>query len=235
MALAYNQHQTVLEKVDCLLADFQSKHQIADQSYLKMIKNADVFHREANITMAREGDRLPSYQMVLEGTVRFQKRSPNGRQMTIFRVRGGESCALATACLLSDQPIPAEAVSESELYGCSIPKPVFLAGLEGSQKFRDFVFNGYSEQLGGVLNLATEIAFDSISVRLIKYLLSNSDRRGIVRRGHQEIAEDLGTVREVVSREIKGLKEKSWISVGRGRIKLLARGEMNEMLLKMSF
>ncbi len=234
MALAFKERHSVSEKIDYLLSEFQLTHQICDQSYLKMIKNADVFCGETNTTVAREGDHLPYYQLVLEGTVRFQKRSPNGRQMTIFRIHGGESCALTTACLLSDQPLPAEAVSESEILGCNIPRADFIEGVDGSQKFREYIFNGYSEQMSDVLNLATEIAFDPISIRLIKYLLVNADTNNLVHHGHQEIAEDLGTVREVISREIRGLKAKGWITVRRGRIELIGSGEMNELLARTS-
>lgn len=235
MAHAFSQYEQVYEKVSGLLHSFQKNRDLKDDSYAKMIRQAEVYYQEDNVTMAREGDRLSNYLLLLEGTARFQKRSSTGRQMTVFRVRGGESCALATACLLSEQPIPAEAVSETRLFGCTIPRHIFLEGLAASQPFRKFVFSGYGEQLGGVLSLASEIAFDPISVRLIKYLLTNVDDDDILYQGHQEIAEGLGTVREVVSREVKALKDKGWVKAGRGKIKIIAKSELSEYLLMKSF
>lgn len=214
-----------------LLAGFQAQRQLTDDAYLGMIRHADsVFHSKGNI-IAREGDHLSHYLLLLEGVVRFQKRAANGRQITVFRVNGGESCALAAACLLSNQPLPGEAVSESDLHGFVIPRQRFIDGLTNSPSFRDFVYTGYGRELSGILSLATEIAFDPISVRVVRYLLENTDSRGIVKRCHQEIAEDLGTVREVISREIRSLKIKGRIAVGRGKIEIKRRGELSELLL----
>ncbi len=216
---------------DQLLAGFQAQHQIADDAYFGMIRHADPIFYPTGSIRAREGDRLSHYLLLLEGVVRFQKRAANGRQITVFRVNGGESCALAAACLLSNQPLPAEVVSESDLYGFVIPRQRFIEGLSNSPSFREFVYTGYGEELNSVLSLATEIAFDPISVRVVRYLLANTDNRGIVKRCHQEIAEDLGTVREVVSREIRSLKANGRIAVVRGNINIKRRGELNEFLM----
>jgi CRP/FNR family transcriptional regulator len=173
-----------------------------------------------------EGDSLSAYHLLLEGALRVQKRAENGRQITLFRILPGESCAMCIACLLSGRKSPVEIVAESALVVATLSRQHFFRLLSESEAFRHFVFASYGSQLSGMLGLATDLAFEQVSIRLARYLLHNRDENDRLKRSHQQIAEDLGTVREVISREIRAFKAKDVIQVARGQITIV-----NPMLL----
>jgi len=177
----------------------------------------------SNTIIASEGSRLESYLLLMEGKARFQKLSPNGRQITVLRVNGGQSCALATACLLSNSPLPASAITDSDSWGGVISKADFLLCLQQSPNFRQFLFSNFANQLHDVMCLIEQLAFEPLDVRIAKYLLENDDEQSIVKKSHQDIADELGTVREVVTREIRTLKNRGWLTVGRGYVTLCNR------------
>ncbi len=202
------------------LEDFSSLHALDDRVWQDACARMRFVSLPADTLIVREGNRLENYLLLMEGKVRFQKLSTNGRQITVLRVQGGQSCALATACLLSDNPLPASAAADSDIWGGVINKADFIRCLHQSPNFRRFLFLNFGEQLHDVMCLIEQLAFEPLDARIAKYLLTCDAENSIVKKSHQDIADELGTVREVVTREIRNFKNRSWLSVGRGYITL---------------
>lgn len=163
------------------------------------------------------GDLCPAFLLVLEGDVRVQLTSASGREVTLYRISAGGSCILTTSCLLSQEDYPAEAIAESDLVAAAIPSALFQDALNGSQQFRTFVFDGFSTRLKNVIARIEELAFTSIDARLGRVLLELHIKR-VERVTHQDIAVELGTAREVVSRHLKRFAAERWVELGRGRV-----------------
>ena len=165
----------------------------------------------------RSGDRCEGFLILVSGSVRVQMISLGGREATLYRVRRGGSCILTTSCLISHEHYPAEAIAESDVTALAISKDAFEAALEQSAGFRRFIFDGFSSRLANVIQKIEEIAFTSVDVRLAEFLLTlRGDREhGLT---HQEIAAELGTAREVVSRILKRFEKRGWVELGRARI-----------------
>ena len=163
------------------------------------------------------GDLCPAFLLVLEGDVRVQLTSASGREVTLYRISAGGSCILTTSCLLSQEDYPAEAIAESDLVAAAIPSALFQDALTGSQQFRTFVFDGFSTRLKNVIARIEELAFTSIDARLGRVLLELHIKR-VERVTHQDIAVELGTAREVVSRHLKRFAAERWVELGRGRV-----------------
>ena len=181
-----------------------------------------------NDLIAREGEHLDKYFVVLKGTVRCEKSSPLGRQIYLSRVGNGQSCAVAATCLLNDLPLMADAIGETDGLLGTMSIADFRRCMDGSAGFRRFLFSGFASQVGGILSLVKDLAFNRIDVRLAQFLLSSD--ADIIKYTHQDLANELGTAREVVSRTIKTFREAGWISVQRGTVRIIDREALGNLL-----
>jgi CRP/FNR family transcriptional regulator len=169
----------------------------------------------------RLGDACRSYLVVIEGTVRVQALSSAGREVVLYRVTDGQSCVLTTACLISGERYPAEAVTETETVALSIPHSVFTQALAQSEAFQRFVFASQGRRLSDLIQRIEDVTFGRIDARLARLLLDRGGFQGsIVAATHQQLASELGTAREVVSRRLKLFEKQGWIRVLRGGIEL---------------
>jgi CRP/FNR family transcriptional regulator len=179
--------------------------------------------REINLPAAtlafRQGDGCANYLLVIEGSIKVLARSESGREIVLYRVQRGESCVLTTSCLLSRSHYPAEGISESPVRALALPAATFHEGLAESEAFRQFVFNAYGQRLAEVITLVEEISFGQINRRLARYLLQHASENELVIT-HQGLATELGSAREVISRQLKDFEQHGWIEQQRGVIRL---------------
>lgn len=195
----------------------------ADEATLdRLLENAQVVKLDHDRFVFHAGDLCQAFLILLDGEVRVQLTAENGREVTLYRIGPGGSCILTTSCLLSNEHYPAEAIAESDIEALAIPVSSFQSALEGSQWFRRFVFDGFSTRLTSVIQKIEQIAFTAIDVRLAGVLLE-LDRKGIEKITHQDIAVELGTAREVVSRHLKRFESEGWVRLGRGQVSLIDR------------
>ncbi|MCG8426775.1 MAG: Crp/Fnr family transcriptional regulator [Chromatiales bacterium] len=160
--------------------------------------------------------------LILEGTARVYKLGDNGREITLYRIGPGESCILTASCILSQEPFPAIAVSESEVTALLLPAKTVTAWLAESAVWRDYVFGLVAKRLSNIISIVEEVAFKRMDRRIAAYLLDNiTVFKRQIQATHQEIASDLGTSREVVSRILKDLEHAQLIQISRGTIKVI--------------
>ncbi len=167
------------------------------------------------------GAECPSYVMCLEGGTRTFKVSPAGRELLIYRVAPGGTCVLTTQCLLAGGTFPAESVAEAPTRLAALPATTFHALMERSPPFRRFVLDDYASLLTSMISLVDEVAFSSLDERLARLLVTEAGPAGIVAKTHQQLAADLGSVREVISRYLGEWEKTGWIRTSRGSIALL--------------
>lgn len=175
-------------------------------------------------TIFHQGDSCNNFILVMEGTVKVFTRASNGREIVLYRVSKGQSCTLTTSCLLASDNYPAEAVTESQVQALVLSLDHFNQGLAQSPSFRQFVFNTYGQRLCDVISLVSEVSEVSgnrIDNRLAKQLLSLSHNNSVIHKTHQELATDLGTAREVITRQLNQFAEQQWLKLSRGKIELL--------------
>ena len=172
--------------------------------------------------MFSEGSECKGYVMLLEGSVRVQKTSEDGREITLYRVEAGESCIMTTTCLVSNDQYGAEGIAETDITLAIVP-PITLNLLLGkSDKFRNFVFEVYAKRMSMLMMLVEEVVFKKLDKRLAKLLLDKN--RPDFDVTHQELATELGSVREVVSRQLKVFERQGLVKLGRGMISVIDRG-----------
>lgn len=178
----------------------------------------------AGTHLFREHEHCKNFMWLLGGTVRVFKHSPEGRQITLYRVNPGELCVLSLQCLLSDEGYPAEAVAETELYGLTLSKPDFDKAIDDSKDFRSYLLKFISHRLGDVVQLVSDITFKRLDLRIACLLGQLFERSGgePLQITHMQIARELGTTREVTSRILKELELQECIKLSRGKIHLVS-------------
>ena len=166
------------------------------------------------------------FPLVLSGSVRVFKAGPNGREILLYRVEPGQSCILSGGCLLAHSDYSASGVAETEVEVFSIPPAQFHELMLQFEPFRRFVFGMYADRLGEVMELVEEVAFRRLDARLAQALI----RRGPVIEGtHQALADELGSVREIVSRLLRSFEQQGWVRLERERITLLNPKSLSEL------
>lgn len=161
-----------------------------------------------------------SLLLLLDGTVRVQQVAENGREIVLYRVQAGESCVLTTACLLAYEDYRAEGLAETAINAAAIPRSVFEDLIARSEVFRRFVFTAYSRRITDLFLVIEEIAFKRVDIRLAQKLMDLGADTGRIPTTHHQLATELGTAREVVSRQLQEFQRQGWVSVARGEVRL---------------
>lgn len=167
--------------------------------------------------------------LLLSGSVRVQQVSESGREIILYRVHAGESCVLTTACLLAYEDYTAEGIAESDVKAVAIPRMVFDDLIAQSEIFRRFVFSAYSKRITDLFLVIEEIAFQRMDIRLSQKLLELAGSKSQVATTHQQMAVELGTAREVVSRQLREFQRRNWITQSRGIIEIIDRGGLEKL------
>ena len=141
----------------------------------------------------------------------------NGRRLLLYRVAPGQTCVQTTLCLMGGLDYTAEGVAETDLRLVIAPPPLFERLLRGAG-FSRFVFERFGARLAEMTRLIETIAFLRVDARLAAALLARADSRGEMAATHQDLAEDIGAAREVVSRQLAEFQRGGLLRLGRGRI-----------------
>jgi CRP/FNR family transcriptional regulator len=175
------------------------------------------------------GQSPENYLLLLEGTVRVQQVSENGREIVLYRVAAGQSCALTTACLMGYEDYQAEGVAETAVTAVAIPRATFDEAIARSAAFRKFVFTAFSVNVTTLFKLIEEVAFSRIDERLAQRLLQLADAAGHIEITHQQLAAELGSAREVIGRQLNEFQRRGWVTTSRGSIDLTNPGGLRQL------
>jgi CRP/FNR family transcriptional regulator len=179
--------------------------------------------------LVRDGNECAYLPFVLEGTLRVFKISETGKELTLYRIERGESCILTATCILNGNRFPAIAEAEQRTEVLLVPARLLVRFVEEYAEWRRFVFSLYSKRLEIVLSLVEEVAFHHVDMRIAAYLLKSAKgHQGIVSRTHAEIASELGTSREVVTRILRDFEADGLIQTLRGKIKILGASDLEK-------
>lgn len=162
------------------------------------------------------GQACAAFLIVTEGSVKVSTVTESGRELLLYRVGPNQTCVLTTACLLASSDYDAEGVAETAGSARVIPKAQFEALLARSAAFRHFVFSSYGERLRDLISLVQDVSQRHVDRRLAKFLAERGATP--IAMTHQEIAAELGTAREVVSRLLKHFEAEGLVRLERRQI-----------------
>ncbi len=201
----------------------------ADDVVCQLFDVSSIITLPENNTVFHQGDACSNYLIILDGKVKVFTRAENGREILLYRLFTGDSCVLTTSCLLGNKNYPAEGKTETSVTALAIPVSQFNKALQSSTTFREMVFSAFSTHLSDLITLVEEVAFGKVDIRLAKHLLSQCDENNTLTSTHQNIATELGSAREVISRQLKELESKGLIIINRGNIKIIDKTALREI------
>lgn len=177
----------------------------------------------------RDGEPCEHYLLMLEGSARVQKLSESGQIITLYHLAAGDACELTTSCLLAERSYPAEAVAETEVRAALLPKVHFQEALARSPQFRSAVFSTIDKGMQDLVTLVEEVSFGPMDRRLARCLLQSARDSNRLQMTHHSLAEELGTAREVVSRQLKEFEHRGWVRLHRGWIEITDRNALHQI------
>jgi len=200
-----------------LLREFQSK-----AFYARIPAGHDVFV---------EGDQADTIALLLSGVVRVYKIGETGREITLYRFGMGESCILTANAILSNRSFPAIATVEEDAEAVVIPAEEFRDWVRRYDMWRDFVFELLYGRLAVLMEVVDEVVFQRMDSRVATWILKLSLRENPIKVTHQEIASELGSSREVISRILEDFSKSELIELGRGTIEVLDKKGLGERVV----
>ncbi|MBK9209203.1 MAG: Crp/Fnr family transcriptional regulator [Anaerolineales bacterium] len=196
--------------------------QQADAAFAREFQQAAFFARiPAGHDVFLEGDRVESIALLISGVVRVYKIGETGREITLYRFGNGSSCILTANAILSQKTFPAVATVEQDAEAVMIPADVFRDWVKRHDLWREFIFDLLSQRLFTVMAIIDEVAFRRMDRRVASLLLSQARKQNPLRITHQEIASELGSSREVISRLLEDFVSDGSIRSGRGTVEVL--------------
>ena len=210
---------------------FQYLQTALDETYPSLTSKEDKVWRDivnaANLMSLPAGTKLLNpetpcmqFMLLVEGCVRVFQQTPNDREVTLYRTHGGDLCVLSINGLLKNQKFGAFAESETAIKALALSREQFMHAMAAYEPFREFILTNLTDRFNDVLALIEETVFESLDTRLVCMLarLSKESSSDTLHITHQDLARELGSSREVISRLLKGLEKQGCIELGRGII-----------------
>lgn len=162
--------------------------------------------------------------LVLEGVVKILRENDDEKEVMLYFLEGGHTCAATFSCCMIKKRSEIKAVADTDCRIAFIPVTVANRWLREYDVWRDFVFAVYDQRLFALIDTIDRLAFSKLDEQLIDYLESRAQQAHdkVIHISHADIAHDLSASREAISRLLKKLEEQGTVELGRNRITLLA-------------
>lgn len=201
----------------------------ADKALLAKIEAHAQFHLIPNNTVICEDGHVSSgLPLLIDGLIRVYKLSENGKEITLYHINKQESCVLTASVILGTKPFPAIAETETDSIVLLIPHNLVKTWLIEHTVWQEFIFELIAQRLTDVISVVEAVAFQRIDKRLAKFIINHNNHQ-IVNKTHQEIAAELGSAREVITRVLRDFESKKWVKLSRGEILMLNNNLLQQL------
>lgn len=200
---------------DKLVSLFSFEKELMDE-----LADAEILEFNTGTVILKEQQFIKVIPLVLEGSVKLRKQDPAGREIVFYHIEPGESCILSITSCLNEKESQAEAIIEKKTRILVIEASKIRSWMERFPTWRRFVFRLYYERIAELMGLLDLVIFKSVDTRLVQYLKDKAVHNQ-VEVTHQQLAGQLGTAREVISRLLKQMEKDQLITLERGKIKIL--------------
>lgn len=206
---------------------------ITDPNLLKsMLEHGTIHEFSAGKIITEPGQFIKMVPIVLEGAIKILRMDEDGKELFLYYLEPGETCALSLTCCSATKPSEIKAVAEDKTVILGIPLRKHEEWTDQFKQWKDFVANTYQARFQEMLVALDAVAFKRMDERLMRYIVTKMKqyKANELSITHQEIANELGTSREVISRLLKQLEKKKWIELGRNVIYI--RDDFEELIMK---
>lgn len=186
------------------------------------LSHLPILEIETNEFILKEGSFINEIPILIEGSIKVRKTDESGREIVLYHIYPGESCILSITSCLNEKLSNAEALTVKKSKLIVVNAEQVRAWMDKYKSWRQFVMKLYYQRIDEVLTLVDHIAFKQVDFRLIEKLKEKRIHQGTTLEiTHQQLANELGTAREVVSRLLKQLEKQGTIELDRGIIKII--------------
>ncbi len=192
-----------------------------------LLRPEAIMQLPAGTQLFAEQQPCQGFPLLLDGSIKVVKQASSGRELLLYRVSPGGSCIISSSCLLGHSNYNARGIAETPLILLALPTSEFTRLLVELPAFRDFVFHLFAERIAELMQLVEEVAFARLDQRLAKLLLTRRDDN--LNITHQQLADELGSVREIVSRLLKGFAAQGMVSLGREQVQIIDRPGLQKL------
>ena len=218
-------YKSDISELKSLLSDYPDLTEKADQQCWDMLAGAKLHSFDAKTVLFQEGMVCEHLMLIVEGSVRVFKESSEGREVTLYRVESGQLCIHNLNNLVDGVHYPMMARTETGMRGLIISRSAFNQGLAESSSFRNYVLRTLTGRLSHMVDLISGFAFDRLDLRVAVWLAEQFERSSghAIQVTHNDVADELGTTREMISRILKDFEHKRCIELARGKIHLICK------------
>lgn len=198
----------------------------------QILEKSQLMNLKAGKVLMEPGQFMKTIPIVLDGSIKVSRMDDEGRELFLYFLDAGETCALSLTCCSASKASEIKAVVEEDATIIAIPITAIDQFSNDFKQWKDFVSNTYQNRFQEMLVALDAVAFKRMDERLMGYIVKKMKqlKTNELHTTHQEIANELTTSREVVSRLLKQLEKKKWIELGRNVIYI--RDDFEELISK---
>ena len=193
--------------------------QLEDELYEEIIRHGAIKDYKAGENLLKVGQTIRSILLIIQGIVKIYREDDEGKEFFIYHLDAGQACSLSMVCASRAETSEVLAKAVTDVTVLSIPLEYMEKWMGRYKSWYKFVITSYRSRFEELLKTIDEIAFTSLDERLVYYLQKQAEKFGRnLKITHQEIANDLNSSREVISRLLKKMEVKGWVTIHRNSI-----------------
>lgn len=203
------------------------------QQYFPFFKEPELIDAIANVAkvvnikegepIIRVGEFIKSTPLITKGLLKIVRQDEDGHEILLYYLEGGDTCVMTVTCCMKQEQSQIKAIAETDTQLLLIPFHYMDDWMRNYRSWRNFILETYSARFEEMMRTIDSVAFESLDVRLVKYLKDRSealnDRHFHIT--HQQIAQELNSSREAVSRLLKKMENNGSIKLGRNNITIV--------------
>ena len=205
-------------------ADFIAKYPfLNDQTFVQEVLDVGKIQKlSAHEILIDLGQKITHFPLIIEGSIKIQREDKDGREVFLYYVDSGNTCAATVSCCLTNKVSNVRATVEEDALLLNIPIAYMDKWITENPLWRAYIFQSFSNRFEDMLHAVDQLAFYKMDERILNYLKDTAKltKHNTIMLSHQEIAIDLNTSREVVSRLLKQLEVEGVLKLGRGKVEL---------------
>lgn len=208
-------NNAILQQFFSIYPELKEDH---NQAWLDLLGQSRVFTAEAQTRLCKEEKR---FLLLLDGQIRVYQLAPDGREFTLYRNNPGEVNVMNLNCIMNNESFCAQAICETRITALSLSTNDFFHALGISESFRLLVLNSMTSCFKHMIDSFQETVFNRLEIRLTCLLgrLFKTADSDVLNITHQDIAHEMGTTREVISRILKQMEQDGYVQLSRGKIR----------------
>lgn len=222
----------IKDNIQTILEHTPFWNRLTQEQQVLLAENSKVMEYEAGDSVYSGARECLGTFLILEGILRTYLLSDEGKEVTMYRLREGDTCVLSASCLLSSITFDVEIEAQTRCRALLIPARI-LAGITRENVYiENFIYKEAAKRFSDVVEALEQLMFLSLTQRIVSFLLDESakSKSSSIVMTHEELAKGIGSAREAVSRILKQLAKKEYISLNRGEIKIEKRVELYRLL-----